>query len=321
MQFTTRAYNTINLNRKKGIIRKESSEERLEDELNYYLSIPDPLKCYFPRIFNHGSSYTDNKKYFDLEFFGYDNLGTLFLDTENGNWNDIAENLESALNHFSTYKLGLPGQFSKTFRRQMFIEKTENEYKNLIENFKLFEEISQKDTISINGKKYKNFNHIWDEVSKYINDELVTLKDFSFIHGDFCFSNILCHDKTSVLRFVDPRGSFGKKGVYGDIIYDVSKLLHSIDGMYESIIYDKFVLHGISTSSNEAEIAFDYDTRDVSRLSPIRDVIFKNFNKKSVLTIMGTIFIGMCARHYDSTNRQILMYATGIESLHRALLE
>ena len=44
MQFTTRAYNTVSLNRKKGIIRKESSEERLEDELNYYLSIPEPLK-------------------------------------------------------------------------------------------------------------------------------------------------------------------------------------------------------------------------------------------------------------------------------------
>ena len=33
--------------------------------------------------------------------------------------------------------------------------------------------------------------------------------------------------------------------------------------------------------------------------------------------IEGTIFIGMCARHYDSPKRQIAMYLTGIKILNR----
>ena len=100
-----------------------------------------------------------------------------------------------------------------------------------------------------------------------------------------------------MLRLIDPRGSFGQDGIYGDSIYDAAKLLHSIEGKYELIICDKYTIN--------------YNLKD--------GTVDFNFDQHKVKLIMSTIFIGMCARHYDSLERQIIMYATGIKSMTEAL--
>lgn len=60
----------------------------------------------------------------------------------------------------------------------------------------------------------------------------------SVIHGDFCFSNILYDFRAEEVKTIDPRGMTpnGEQTIYGDIRYDVSKLSHSILGLYDWII-------------------------------------------------------------------------------------
>ena len=60
------------------------------------------------------------------------------------------------------------------------------------------------------------------------------------VHGDLCLSNILYDLRSRVCKLIDPRGSFGAAGIYGDPRYDVAKLYHSIYGLYDFITNDLF---------------------------------------------------------------------------------
>ena len=51
MKFTTRAYNSLVVNKvNNSTIIKESLENKLQDEIFYYRNLPEKLKIYFPRL-------------------------------------------------------------------------------------------------------------------------------------------------------------------------------------------------------------------------------------------------------------------------------
>jgi hypothetical protein len=54
-------------------------------------------------------------------------------------------------------------------------------------------------------------------------------------------------------------------------------------------------------------------------LDAFEKVFFPQYNQKQIKILQGCIFIGMCARHYDSLTRQHAMYLTGIRLLNEAL--
>jgi len=54
-------------------------------------------------------------------------------------------------------------------------------------------------------------------------------------HGDLCMSNILYAPDTELMKFIDVRGATGEDDMYGDRMYDVAKLSHSILGRYDYI--------------------------------------------------------------------------------------
>ncbi len=107
------------------------------------------------------------------------------------------------------------------------------------------------DSFTINGKRVKNLMN-----PKYKNriGELVgnmeLQKSFTVIHGDPTFSNTLIEKNTGKVFFIDPRGYFGNTKIYGDPMYDYSKLYYSVYGNY-----DKF---------NERDFSIDIDGRNVS---------------------------------------------------------
>jgi hypothetical protein len=115
-----------------------------------------------------------------------------------------------------------------------------------------------------------------------------------------------------VLKFIDPRGSFGKTNFYGDPYYDWAKISHSCNGGYEYFINDYFSVNQLT--SNEFVLRKDYD-------STVTEIFFEEveklgLDKRKIRTLEATIFIGMCARHYDSLDRQKAMYLTGLKILN-----
>lgn len=73
-QHVTRAYNSLHLDKKRGILFKISKDARLRQEINYYQSLDTNSSNFFPRFLGSEIS-SDGSYIMKLEYYGYDNLG------------------------------------------------------------------------------------------------------------------------------------------------------------------------------------------------------------------------------------------------------
>jgi hypothetical protein len=316
-QFISRAYNSFEVDKNSGaILYKRSKESRLADEADYYLHLPKELSIYFPRVVSNNVS--DGIIELGLEYYAYDNLGNLMINHQfDANvWENVFLFIMKFLRTARTHTISTDGTEDC---RLMYINKTENEYKKLVEQFPFFQtEIEDHEHITLNGQKLMTFKTMWPKLKEYISQNYF-VNSLNYIHGDMCFSNIL-YGKNNingdvVLKFIDPRGSFGNTKHYGDFYYDLAKIMHSCDGRYEYFITDNFSVNQLT--SQTFELIFKDNNNEL-----ITDTLFKllkeyEFDADKVYMLQGLIFIGMCARHYDSFDRQKGMYLTGLRILNK----
>ena len=320
MSYVARAYNEFFPNDLESCITKVSKTQRLLDEINYYKSIPDDLKLFFPRLVSGTtvkySNSTDDHM-LKLELYKYNNVAHYLLngDFDEILWTNIFDSLFYVIERFKGYNSYANSNAQSEDSIAMYIEKTENEFKALKDN-PLFNDLCTYEKLTINQQEYDNFSEVWKKLKPYILDKMCNRTSFNVIHGDCCFSNILCgfmEDKKPVLKFIDPRGGFGRKGIYGDSYYDLAKIAHSCEGGYEYFIYDKFKYEEhLGTIS----MSFDNDNNQKAQAIFEKNVADKQLDMLQIRILEGTIFIGMCARHYDSPLRQSAMYATGVKILN-----
>jgi hypothetical protein len=316
-QLVARAYNRFETNLPAGIITKISKEERLRDEGLYYAAIngQHPNQAiYFPRFID-GGFHAGFDYWIKLEYLRYPTLSDLVLGKSDYPtwWDSVFRDLSTVLGEWDTVKDPQPGK--NDYARDMYINKTQNEYRKFYHGWhhKIGNLFNEKG-ISINNRPYLNYEIIWPEVRDYIEQNMLDYESV-LIHGDCCFSNILYGE--GVVRFIDPRGSFGKPGVYGDRRYDIAKLYHSVDGMYELIINDRFDATVLGVV--DLELNFHYPKEAEKAKAEFEKHFFPKYNRKHAKILQGCIYISMCARHYDSLARQIVMYATGVRLLNEGI--
>jgi hypothetical protein len=328
-QLVTRVYNRFEVDNVRGVIRKLSSTERLRDEILYYKMLekthPDK-SVYFPRLLD-SIHHVKNDYWMDLELYDYPNLGNYLLaDNMIPSWETLFKSLLNILQDWSTIHptQKWSDEEVQSAAYSMYIEKTEKEFNNFYDGWNdkfecLFADQVKTHTLIINKKQYSTFEVIWPRIKLYITQHMLDFTP-SMIHGDCCFSNILYGADRNIIRFIDPRGSFGKVGMFGDIRYDVAKLQHSVDGLYEAFITDKFKVssHGNIHQLDIRAGSVAHEEINIAH-EAFHNTFFPAFNLKEIKIIQGCIFIGMCARHYDNIDRQHAMYLTGIRLLNEAL--
>jgi uncharacterized protein YktA (UPF0223 family) len=321
--FVTRVYNSFEVDPEtRAFIIKKSKEKRLGDEIDYYENLPKDMKIFFPRLVMYSKAHENYKM--GIEYYSYSNLGTTLINQPPDYMSSKYEGHKKIFNCISLFLKNCKkhtSQFvnSKQDCFDMYITKTEREQDNLIKNFKFFEEIENYDELEVNGQKLKPFRKIWPTIRSVIEEKYLDSK-FSLIHGDLCFSNILCGKNEIsgdyILKFIDPRGTFGSSKFVGDVYYDLAKISHSIYGRYEYIINDRF---HIETDKNK--IKFNHNIGIADGMYWLNKIFTEyvekeGFDSTKIKIIEGTIFIGMCARHYDSLDRQKVMYFTGLKILN-----
>ena len=170
-----------------------------------------------------------------------------------------------------------------------------------------------KNEFVINNKYYHSIEYYIKHLH-FIFDELFErdIQKFSIIHGDFCFSNILYDFNSYNVKLIDPRGSFGCKGIYGDLRYDIAKLRHSVCGLYDFVIADKYTAELIGSVIN-----YKLDTCiDQASFELFDNFIIENgYNITEIKFIEALLFLSMIPCHADSPERQIVMLAKGIEQI------
>lgn len=106
--------------------------------------------------------------------------------------------------------------------------------------------------IVINGRKCRNIYFHKRELEKKLEE--LKCPEFSFIHGDCTFSNMMIRDNGDPV-LIDPRGYFGFTELFGDERYDWAKLYYSVVGNY-----DRFNLKDFRLDITENEIKLEIDS-------------------------------------------------------------
>lgn len=140
-----------------------------------------------------------------------------------------------------------------------------------------------------------------------IDGYITTPKSFSFIHGDFCFSNIMFDFRSNRIKTYDPRGIDFSNVVtpYGDKRYDYAKIMHSLIGLYDFIISGFYECEII-----ESSIYFKiYEPQILLPLQQYFIELFCPTNPAEIYAITIHLFLSAIPLHADDKKRQDALFA------------
>ena len=152
----------------------------------------------------------------------------------------------------------------------------------------------------VNNIKVHNFTDVLNYLKTILLDTLPS--EYSFIHGDCQFSNILAdYDK---IYFIDPRGYFGKTLLYGDKDYDYAKVLYALTG------YDTF---------NNDEL-FSFELENTNLIIDIKNNFLEELNIKlneRIKAWLVIIWFGLAQYNSNSVLKCIASYYNGFYWFNR----
>jgi NDP-sugar pyrophosphorylase family protein len=184
-------------------------------------------------------------------------------------------------------------------------------YDKTLERINLFyKKFNKKDgTESINGEAMPFLSNLLN----YIDWKDLTNGSPGRLHGDFHFENILYCSKKKTFKFLDWRQDFAGNLEYGDIYYDLAKLLHGLIVSHEEIVKKRF---SIEWKNNT--ILFKLDRKQILEKCEVRlnQWCTKNhFSLKKIRILTGLIYLNIAALHHHPYS--LLLYAIGKSMLKK----
>jgi len=186
--------------------------------------------------------------------------------------------------------------------RQVYITKTRDRVFSVSKLIPGFDRSS----ITINGKKCRNL--FSEKYKEELENLLPSLKVQNFVpvHGDATFSNTLIDERLRVW-FIDPRGYFAKKGIFGDANYDFAKVYYSAVGGYDAFNRRKFKVHLddetveiIMEEPSFAKVAenvfYDYFGKELNKIKIIHGLIWlalSGYAKDDIDSVIGSFYLGL----------------------------
>jgi hypothetical protein len=304
-----RAFNSIKIDEERGILTKTSeNKEKLINEIRWYLRMPSSLQYLIPRIYDYSLDFLS--PYVSMEYYGYHTLheslvyGKLSL----GEWKNIFKKLLFLIQDMQTFRISGRKQEIEAAVYEMYLDKTRQRLDKLRNKKEFADFFDHK--IFINGVEYNSLDKILAILPYYVKKILVdnAYLNFTIIHGDLCFTNILVEDNYNFMRIIDPRGKFGTFDIYGDSRYELAKILHSLEGHYDYIIEDMF-----DVEVQDTHISYHLQLGEQTALQAFQQVFEKQLTDiQAIRLIEATLFLSMIPLHNDYLSRQYAMLATGI---------
>lgn len=304
----SRSFNKIQVTSDNLLIKSSSDTEKLLDEKNYIFSLPSKLAKHFPKVIEDA----ENTDHFVMEYFNVPNVAELLLywDLPEQEWGVFFHNCEIIINDFKKYLRNKPFGFNDF--QSFYLDKTTNRLNEFMSQQPTFAKLSE--CYIINGIKCNSLNYLVvyiKERIKLMYNDLTSC----VMHGDFCFNNILYDISTKSIKLIDARGCFGKyKGIYGDLKYDIAKLLHSSVYGYDYLVNDLFVIE-----EDEGEYSYNINwrkNRSVLRKESVQMVKRMGLELEEIEFIVSLLFLSMTPLHSDSVVRQKAMFLHGLYLLN-----
>lgn len=167
--------------------------------------------------------------------------------------------------------------------------------------------------VTVNGRVVSNLIYWeasdWDELRKH----LVDTRDFTLIHGDLTFSNILI-TRHGFPFLIDPRGRFGDVQFFGDPLYDWAKLWYSVVGGYDNFNRKQFVLE---IGDGTVDVAIK--PSPWRHLAPMIEERLGPDNMRKVKIIHALIWLSLVGYVADDYDAMLAAYFNGLLLLEEAL--
>lgn len=316
----TRHFNSINITEDNTIIKRSTDEKKLEKEIGWYLNLPNKLRVYVPQLIDYNIK--KGETFYELEYINFSPIHELFLYTmpDLPDWEKLFKNIFNMIERFKLYSSKARFNTDEHLKT-ILIEKTKERINNLLngENKEFWKELLEHNSIKINGKLYKNYPLLINEVYKYVEDYIIpsSKQYWQVIHGDLFFGNMLYDINSDILKIIDPRGNFGVDGVYGDIRYDIAKLNHSIVGKYD------FIVNGLYAITHQQNNEFEYILYDSESKHNALEELFKKYveqngyNYEEITVITGLLFLSMIPLHKENFENQKMFYLTSIQIFNK----
>jgi hypothetical protein len=290
-----------------GTVTKRSHYvEKFLDEINYLRLLPPDLAVLFPRVLDYSTDWQAPSV--TLEYYGYPTLAEAFVfeNVDPGIWERVFVHLRDIIvQGFMKHRRPLSGDVLE----EMYLTKTRSRLEKLKAADELLRLVRHEGTVIVNGETVDNLPLLWSRLRTDVS-RLAKNVQGCVVHGDLCLSNILYDLRSRVCKFIDPRGSFGAAGIYGDPRYDVAKLYHSVFGLYDFITNDLF---HVSIDANRIDLNIRSRPQHVQILERFERVFFADFDRREITLITGLLFASMPALHYDAPRRQMAMYARALQ--------
>lgn len=307
-----RSFNRVQIDELRGTITKRSEHTaKFINEINYYRLVPRDLAMFFPRLVDF--SLVPRDLFLTLEYYGYPTLSEVwaFEELDAKFWESVFQTLNKIFACFDKYTADLSSKSTFDF----YWNKTVDRIDSFATQHVDFARLTKAKSIELNGRKLAGWPVIREAVEARVRTLSAEVRG-QIIHGDMCFPNILCDPVSRLFKFIDPRGSFGESGIYGDGRYDLAKLLHSLDGGYDFLIHDMFVLeHG----GERVNLQQFVPNNRSAVLKAFEQIFGARHDIDEVRTLEGLLFLSMCPLHSDHPKRQVAMFVTGLRILNELL--
>lgn len=211
--------------------------------------------------------------------------------------------------------------FNKIFWKKKKLESKEKKafYKNCLKFYKnkTFKRINQFYKSSLKKDNHTNINNIkipkLDTLLKKINWENISKGQPTRFHGDLHFENVLYHKKK--FTYLDWRQEFEGRIDYGDIYYDLAKIMHGLYVSHKEVVKDNF---SVNWTNKKIEISIKSSYHQKKAIKFFEKWLIKNnFDIKKVKILTSLIYLNICPLHHNPYN--LFLYALGKSMLFKTL--
>lgn len=303
-EFTTqRDFNKLTITQQ-YVEKSSKGSDKIRAEANWFTSLPPSIRTYVPRYLGDNGQAGQGFRY-RLEYLQYLTLAELYVFSELPAhlWRKILPRCFSFLDECERLA-AQPSAVTQSLTH-LLEEKTAQRLAEFCQQMQL------------PSSKQWHFN---GELSLSLDELLAQAKANSpqaakastFMHGDFCFSNILYDFNTEAIKTIDPRGmtAAGEVTVYGDIRYDLAKLSHSVLGMYDWIVAG---YHHTTVDFDTGQIM--HQVTQGSRCQAIQEMFTEmvadryGISPRQLYAMQIHLFVSLLPLHSDDSYRQQGLFA------------
>ena len=305
----SRAFNTITLSSDVDRIIKSGPDSKMDDEKKWFESLPFELKKYAPATYK-----SNNLATYEIDYSTVIPLNEMWVAENNDDsyWLSFASKFREMLNELhKPIENSISQHEIVLYKKEIYIDKVITRIDQFLKN-SIFP-LDYESELNVNNCKMPSLNQVITGLKDVVK-KLSELNYWSVIHGDLCFSNIFYDRRKNQIKLIDPRGSFGKKGIFGDPIYDLMKFSHSALGDYDYLACDLYTLVG-KENNFLLEIAVpqkELVSRKILRNELMVNVDKYDLNLKELRLLESTLFLSAAALHTES-DRGVALFLKGLQ--------